>query len=111
MEMEAAIIRHPKIAEAAVHAVASSASEDDVKVCVVLADRVSATPQELFEFFRRELPFYAMPRYVEVLDALPRNAVGRVMKYQLRERPLSEGVWDFERLGLRVDPSQRRATS
>jgi hypothetical protein len=46
---------------------------------------------------------------VELLDELPKNAVGRVMKFQLRERPnTGDRVWDFERLGLTVRRDERR---
>jgi crotonobetaine/carnitine-CoA ligase len=56
-------------------------------------------PRELFEFFKDTLPYLAIPRYVEVVDALPRNAIGRVIKDRLREaRRL--GAWDFKELGL-----------
>ena len=110
VELEAAIVEHPKIADAAVHAVPSPLTEDDVKVCVVLVDGASIAPAELFAFFCETLPYYAMPRYVEVLDELPRSTVGRVMKHVLRTRPIDAGVWDFEQLGLRIAPSARRST-
>ena len=110
-ELEAAITLHPKIADAAVHAVKSPMTEDDVKACVVLVEGATTTPEELFQFFRDQLPYFAMPRYVELLDELPRTAVGRVLKYVLREKPIDDNVWDFEKLGLRVNPSERRGAS
>src|SRR5262249_15629029 len=109
IEVEIAIRAHPKVADVAVHAVPSPQSEDDIKACIVLIPGESVEPEELFDVFRDNLPYYALPRYVEVLDALPRNAVNRVMKHVLRERPLGESVWDFEELGLRVSKEQRRA--
>lgn len=110
MEVEAAIVRHPKIADVAVHAVPSPLSEDDVKACIVLVEGETITPEELFGFFRDQLPFYAVPRYVDFLDELPRNAMGRVMKFQLRERPTDNSGWDFESLGLLIEASERRTT-
>ncbi|TCP41228.1 crotonobetaine/carnitine-CoA ligase [Tamaricihabitans halophyticus] len=107
LEVEAAIVAHPAVAEAAVHAV-PAATEDEIKVCIVATGDVRPTPAELFDYFREKLPYYAMPRYVEIVDDLPKNAVGRVMKFQLRERALSDDVWDFEQLGLTVDRLQRR---
>ncbi|BDE15546.1 ATP-dependent acyl-CoA ligase [Mycobacterium sp. 20KCMC460] len=96
MQVEAAIRAHPKVVDVAVHGVASALSEDDVKACIVLAEGAAITPEELFAFFCEQVPSYAIPRYVEFLDDLPRTAVGRVMKYRLRERPVDENVWDFE---------------
>ena len=107
LELEAAINGHPKIAESAVIAHPSELGEDDVKVCVVPADgRPEA--EELFEYFKENLPYFAIPRYVEVIDALPRNGVGRVMKHKLREVGNSEDTIDFEALGLTVAKAERR---
>lgn len=110
LELESAIRIHPKIADVAVHAVPSPLTEDDVKACVVLTANSEVSPDELFAFFTEQLPRYAVPRYVEVLDELPRNAVGRVMKHLLRQRHDRETGWDFEQLGLRVESPERRAT-
>ena len=108
IELEQAIMAHPAIAQAAVHAVPSDLSEDDVKVCLVLGPGSEIEPRELFEFFRKSMPYYAVPRYVEVLEALPANVNGRVQKFKLRERGITETTLDFEKLGLVVARSDRR---
>lgn len=108
LELEAAIMSHPKIAEVAVCAVPSEATEDDIKAYVVLVEGQATDPSELFAFFQEHLPYFAVPRYVECVDALPRNAVGRVLKFELRERPLTDQVWDFTALGLRLSAAGRR---
>jgi carnitine-CoA ligase len=106
IQLETAIRAHPKVVDVAVHAVASPLTEDDVKACIVLTEGVTITPEELFAFFCDQVPSYAIPRYVEFLDELPRTAVGRIMKYKLRKLPLDERVWDFEQLGLRSNEFQ-----
>lgn len=111
MELENAIACHQKIAEVAVHSVSSALSEDDIKACIVLRSGESTDPSELFTFFKENLPYYAIPRYVEIVDGLPRNAVGRIMKYQLREKPISDAVWDLDKLGLVVGRQERRSTT
>jgi crotonobetaine/carnitine-CoA ligase len=108
IELEAAILRHSRIAEVAVHAVSSPATEDDIKACVVLSQGEPLAPEDLFTFFRDSLPYFAVPRYVEFLEALPRNAMGRVLKHELRARPLGPGTIDFDRLGLTISAHQRR---
>jgi carnitine-CoA ligase len=100
-EVEQAILKLASVADVAVHGVPSDLSEEDVKACVVLL------PESKFDFVAFmdhcvvELPYYAVPRYVEVLDALPRNAVGRVTKFALRDRGIN-GSWDRERAGYTV---------
>jgi crotonobetaine/carnitine-CoA ligase len=106
-ELEKAILRHEAIAAVAIHAVPSPLGEDDVKACVVVKPGASVEPEPLFAWFASQLPYYAVPRYVEVMAALPTNAVGRVMKHVLRERGVA-GAWDLEQLGFSIGKEQRR---
>ncbi len=109
MELEAAIVRHSGVAEVAVHAVESAVTEDDIKACIVpVADAPELTPDDLFEFFAEHLPYFAVPRYVELVPELPKNALGRVLKHELRARGVTPATWDFEKLGLEVDRERRR---
>src|SRR5207247_9940660 len=107
LQIEAAIAQHPKIAEAAVHAVPSPMTEDDIKVCLVTTPGETVTPEELFAYFTERLPYFGTPRYVEVVTELPKTATLRVQKHLLRERGVTEETWDFESLGLTVSRSDR----
>jgi crotonobetaine/carnitine-CoA ligase len=107
LEVEAAILTHPKIAAVAVHAVPSPLGEDDVKACLVLAEGQGLEAEELHTFLRETLPYFAVPRYVEFLDALPTTPTGRVQKHVLRARG-NAGAWDFDQLGLTIDKADRR---
>jgi carnitine-CoA ligase len=108
VQVEAAIVAHPKIAEAAVHAVPSAMTEDEIKACLVLVPDAQVTPAELFGFFAERLPYFAVPRYVEVVEALPKTATMRVQKHLLRERGITAQTWDLEEMGLTVARAQRR---
>jgi crotonobetaine/carnitine-CoA ligase len=108
MEVEMVIGRHEAVADVAVHAVPSPMGEDDVKACIVLKPGATVTPETLFDYFCDQMPFYMVPRYVELVDSLPRTAVGRVQKYVLRERSIDDGVWDFDALGLKLSADRRR---
>jgi carnitine-CoA ligase len=107
-ELERAIAGYPKIIEAAVHAIPSPMTEDDIKACVVVEPGQDVTPEELFQFFKEVLPYFAIPRYVEVVPELPKNATLRVMKHLLREKGVTPETWDLEALGLAVAPGERR---
>ncbi len=106
-EVEAAIGSHPKVAEVAIHAVPSPLGEDDVKAWIVTTAGQSFTPAELHEFLATELPYFAVPRYVQFTEALPANPLGRVQKFKLREHDNSQ-AWDFEALGLVIAKNRRR---
>jgi crotonobetaine/carnitine-CoA ligase len=108
MELEAAIMRHPAVERAAVHAVPSELTEDDIKVCLTLRPDAHLGPDEFFEFARANLPYFAVPRYVEVRDQLPLNAMGRGMKHVLRDRGVTEATWDLDALGLVIERDARR---
>jgi carnitine-CoA ligase len=99
-EMENAFLQHPDVAEVAVHAVPSDVTEDDVKVTAVLRDGAVLTPEELCAWSVDRLPYFAVPRYVEFRLALPRNPVGRVLKYELRSDGVTEQTWDREASAL-----------
>jgi carnitine-CoA ligase len=109
VEVEMSILKHPAVAAVAVHAVPSELGEDDIKACVVGIPDATFTPENMFEFFKRQLPYFAVPRYVEIVDELPVNAVGRVLKHQLRARGVSATTWDFHTLGLAIAKSERRS--
>jgi carnitine-CoA ligase len=108
IELEFAIMTHPNVAEVAVHAVPAGANEDEIKACIVAKPGGEIDPESLFEHFKKHLPYFAIPRYVELLPELPRNAMGRVMKYRLAEHSLGDKVWDFKELGFVMSRSDRR---
>ncbi len=92
-EIEQIFARHPEVAEVAVHAVPSELSEDEVKVTVVLVAGSALTEAELVEWSEDLVPRYARPEYVEFRSELPKNPVGRVLKYQLRDEGCTDRTW------------------
>jgi crotonobetaine/carnitine-CoA ligase len=102
-EMEKVLFGHEAIRDAAVHAVPSPVGEDDVKVTVVLQDGVGLSEEDLCRWVAERVPFFAIPRYIEFRDDLPRNPVGRVLKYQLRDEGVTAATWDREAAGVTFD--------
>lgn len=101
-EMEAAFARHPALAEVAVHAVPSDKGEDDVKVTAMLRPGMALAPEDLFQWAIDAVPYYALPRYIEFRDSLPKNPQGRVLKYELRDQGCTPATWDQETSGIQV---------
>lgn len=101
-EMEAAFNQHPAIEETAVHAVFSPRGEDDVKVTAVLLPGATLAPEALFHWSLDKVPYYALPRYIEFRETLPKNPQGRVLKYQLRDEGKTSGTWDLEDTDIQV---------
>jgi crotonobetaine/carnitine-CoA ligase len=102
-EMEKVLYGHEAIKDAAVHAVASPIGEDDVKITVVLQDGADLTEEQLCRWMAERVPYFAIPRYVEFRPDLPRNPVGRVLKYQLRDEGATPATWDREAAGVEFE--------
>lgn len=102
-EMEKVLYGHAVIKDVAVHAVPSPLGEDDVKVTAVLQEDSSVGEEELCRWIADRVPFFAIPRYIEFRSDLPRNPVGRVLKYQLRDEGVTEHTWDREAAGVTFD--------
>ncbi|TGB00067.1 fatty acid--CoA ligase family protein [Streptomyces palmae] len=85
-EIERRISRHPQIAEVAVVGVPDPRLGEVGKAYAVRRPGAPLTAEELIAWARREMANYKVPRQVEFLDALPRNAGGKVLKDELRAR-------------------------
>jgi carnitine-CoA ligase len=99
-EVERILMGHGALADVAVHAVPSELTEDDLKITAILADGATLTEEELFRWCIGELPFFALPRYIEFRSVLPRSPVGRVLKRDLRAEGAGPGTWDAEAAGI-----------
>ncbi len=102
-EMEKSLFAHPAIKDCAVHAVPSPIGEDDVKVTAVLQPDATISEEDLCRFVAERVPYFAIPRYIEFRDDLPRNPVGRVLKYQLRDEGVTPTTWDREAAGVEFE--------
>jgi crotonobetaine/carnitine-CoA ligase len=90
-EVEAALERHPAVAEAAVLAVPSELGEDDVKAFVVPAAGATVDVADVRAFAAARLAAFKVPRYVEVVGDLPHTPTGRIAKHRLpTERSAAE---------------------
>src|SRR6266511_3426845 len=85
-EIENLFLRNEKIAQVAVVGVSVERMGEVGMAFVVLRPGVGATADELAEWSRAEMANYKVPRYVELVDELHLNAMGKVLKYELRER-------------------------
>jgi crotonobetaine/carnitine-CoA ligase len=96
-ELETTFNQHPDIAEAAIHAVPSELMEDDVKATIVLQPGRAVKEAQILEWARERVPKFAVPRFIEFREELPKNASGRVLKFRLREEGVTAATWDREK--------------
>lgn len=101
-EVEADVVRHPAVREAAAIGVPSEVGEEDVMVVVAPVEGQSIHPPELLEFLRSRMAHFMVPRYIRVVAALPKTPTAKVQKNQLREQGITADTWDRERAGIKV---------
>ncbi|MBV9953381.1 MAG: AMP-binding protein [Acidimicrobiia bacterium] len=99
-DVERILMSHGALADVAVHAVPSQLTEDDLKVTATIAEGKAITEEELFRWCIDELPYFALPRYIEFRAELPRSPVGRVLKRELRDEGVTAATWDVEQSGI-----------
>jgi crotonobetaine/carnitine-CoA ligase len=92
-EVEGVLLDHPRIEEAAVIGVPSDLGEEDVMAFVVV-DGSGVEADEIFEHARAALPYFAVPRYLEIRDELPKTTTGKVQKHMLRAEGISDRTID-----------------
>jgi len=102
-EVERTVVQHPALADVAVHAVPSKLTEDDLKITATVREGESVSEEALFRWCIGELPYFALPRYIELRAELPRSPVGRVLKRDLREEAPTDAWWDAEASGITYD--------
>jgi carnitine-CoA ligase len=101
-EVERIVNAHPKVAESAAIGVQSDQLEDEVKVVIITKEGEHLAPGELLSFCEERMPYFAVPRYVEFVESLPKTVTDRVQKNKLREFGITENTWDREKAGYKV---------
>jgi benzoate-CoA ligase len=90
-EVEATLVQHPAVLEAAVIGVTDADGLTKTKAFVVLKNGQAATEAELKAFVKDKLAPYKYPRQIEFVQDLPKTATGKIQRFKLRERESAGG--------------------
>jgi crotonobetaine/carnitine-CoA ligase len=84
-EVEAVLLTHPAVRQAAVMAVKDEQREEEVLACVVLKQQQPARKigQELFDHCLERLAYYKAPGWIHVLDSLPTTGTQKIQKHMI----------------------------
>jgi len=99
-EVEAEVNAHPDVQESAAIPVPGEHGEDEVMVVVAPRPGRSVTPAALVEFLMPRMPHFMVPRYVRVVDALPKTPTAKIRKAALRADGRTPDTWDREAAGI-----------
>jgi len=84
-EVDGVLFAHPKVLEACTIGVPDEYRGETVKSYIVLKNGESAEAEEIIAHCRETLAAYKVPKIVEFIDALPKSAVGKVLRRELKE--------------------------
>jgi crotonobetaine/carnitine-CoA ligase len=101
-EVEAEVVAYPAIREAAAYGVPSDLSEDDVMIAVAPVEGQTIDPEALLHFLVDRMAYFMVPRYIRVLDELPKTPSAKVQKHLLRAEAITVDTWDREAAGIKV---------
>lgn len=109
-EVECAMTAHPAIREVAFHTVpGETGAEEDIKATIVLTGEGAIGERELFDWAQENLPYFAVPRFIELRSELPTNPIGKVQKHELRAQGVTPQTWDATAHGLSIRRRTRAA--
>jgi long-chain acyl-CoA synthetase len=84
-DVDEVLFAHPKVLEACVIGVPDAYSGERIKAYVVLKEGQTATDEEIIEYCKQNLVKYKVPKYVEFVKDLPKSAVGKILRKELRK--------------------------
>ncbi len=84
-DVDEVLFEHPKIMEACAIGVPDAYSGERIKAFVVLKTGEEATPLEIIDYCKERLVKYKVPKYVDFVDELPKSAVGKILRKELKK--------------------------
>ena len=105
-EVEAEVLSHPLVKEAAAIAVKNpdmeeAAGDEEVMVALVLEPGAELDPAALVDYLAERMPRHWIPRFIEYVPKLPRTPTHKIMKVELRDTGITENTWDREKAGIK----------
>ncbi len=85
-EVEEVLYKHPLVSEACVVGINEQIRGEAVKAFIVTKENQKVDKKDIISFCRKNLATYKIPRDIEFLDALPKSAVGKILRRELRDR-------------------------
>jgi carnitine-CoA ligase len=101
-EVENEVITHDCVLEVAAIPVPSELGEDDVMVIVAPVVGKTIDPLELFNYLQPRMAHFMLPRFIRIIDELPKTPTQKVQKHLLKDVGITSDSWDREAQGIRI---------
>jgi crotonobetaine/carnitine-CoA ligase len=99
MEVEAAVRGYPGVEEVIAVGIPAE-SEEEVMIVIVPANGTTIDPAELVKWLVPRMPYFAVPRYVRLVDAIPKTETNKQRKFPFREAGVTPDTWDRVAAGI-----------
>jgi crotonobetaine/carnitine-CoA ligase len=99
-EVESVVDQHPMVRESAAFGLPSELGDEEVAIAVVLQPGAALAPKALLSYCEGRLAYYAMPRFIEFVDDLPKTGTQKIQKNVLKQRGVTAKTWDREAAGV-----------
>ncbi|MFK7733327.1 MAG: hypothetical protein AB8B48_17030 [Pseudomonadales bacterium] len=105
LEVENVVRRYPGIADVAAFGLPSEvlASEDELKLDIVLQEGASTSAEQLCDYIQSVAPHYSVPRYINFVESLPYTPTNKVQKFVLRQAGVNADTWDLRQSDFIVE--------
>ncbi len=103
MEVETEIAAHDAVLECAVIPVAAEHTEQEVMAVIVPKPGMTIDPVALTRFVAPRMAYFMVPRYIDIVEAMPKTPTGKIKKFELRERGLTPTTWDRVAAGVKIE--------
>jgi crotonobetaine/carnitine-CoA ligase len=99
-EIEVVLHAHPGVREAAAIPVPAEHGEDEVMIVIAPVDGADLAAGDIFAYLQMRLAHFMLPRYLRIVDELPKTATAKVQKHVLREQGLTSDTLDLQQAGF-----------
>ena len=103
MEVEDIVNQHAGVLECAVFPVWADESEQEVMVTITPQPGTELDHEDIIRFCNQRMPYFMVPRYIDVVAAIPKTPTGKIQKYALRETGITATTWDRVAAGVKLE--------
>ena len=96
-EVESIIEKHPDVEVCAAFGVPSELGEDEVMIWVMPKAEAKLDLRELIRHCARSMAYFMVPRYIDIVEEIPRTETLRIIKTQMKKQGVTERTWDREK--------------
>lgn len=101
IELEQILLTHEAVTDCAVVPIKGELADNEIMV-VIVSSSGGFAKEEFFAWCAEQMPHYMVPRYIQLVEDMPRGHSGKVEKHKLKAAGVTNGTWDAAAVGMRA---------